>query len=570
MIKLLPLGLALCLLSQAHLRAETSVLDTAPGGGKPDTNAPSAVAPVVPPPDPGTALLSNGDLKACTQDPSWPDDWAGAKFPSTSYQTENGQPYFHLVSERPEQHIQARRVIDLPPGVTALEITARYRVIGLKRGQFPEDDARIILEFLDKVRKPIAAAPPIVFAEDASGWTTISARIAVPEKAEHLMLMPCLYRVQAGTLDVAEIQVKTLGDPEAKATVEAAAAATAKKIAGETALLEKDLAMPPISPEIHVSGNKLVTVEGKEVWLQGLNLGNFSIRPDEGHKILWSAHVAIDVWKANVIRLTVLDSFWFGRGRGTTNSNDSESYRLICDQVIKIAAAKGAYVVFDLHRYLTPDESCVTFWKDAAVRYKNNPAVLFDIINEPHDTSWEVWQKGGPVELKNKDGTKKIVQGVGMQTLIDTVRAAGAKNIIVAGGLGYAYDLTGVVKGHALDDKGGNGIMYATHFYNWHKGWEAHFMEVAAKYPLLVGECGADIDKMDFIPLDQQEDPYTWVPDAIGFIQKNHLNWTAWCFHTRATPNMLLDWDYHTPTPYWGAFVKDALNGKTYEMKKTR
>jgi endoglucanase len=31
----------------------------------------------------------------------------------------------------------------------------------------------------------------------------------------------------------------------------------------------------------------------------------------------------------------------------------------------------------------------------------------------------------------------------------------------------------------------------------------------------------------------------------------------------------ILDWQY-TPTPYWGAFVKDALSGKQFELKKMR
>jgi hypothetical protein len=32
---------------------------------------------------------------------------------------------------------------------------------------------------------------------------------------------------------------------------------------------------------------------------------------------------------------------------------------------------------------------------------------------------------------------------------------------------------------------------------------------------------------------------------------------------------VISDWQY-TPTPYWGAFVKDALAGKAFEMKKVR
>jgi hypothetical protein len=250
--------------------------------------------------------------------------------------------------------------------------------------------------------------------------------------------------------------------------------------------------------------------------------------------------------------------------------NDAQAYRLIVDNAVEMAAARGAYVVLDLHRFFTPDASCAKFWKDAAARYKNNPAVLFDIFNEPFGTPWEVWQKGGPVEVKEKDGTSRTVEGIGMQGLVDAVRATGARNIIVAGGLSWAFDLSGILKGYALDDKGGNGIMYATHFYNWHTGWSAHFMSVAAKYPVLVGETGCDIHKMDFIPAANQENPYTWAPDVIGFIQKNHLNWTAWSFHPGATPNLLLDMDKYTPTPYWGQFVKDALGGRQFKMTKER
>jgi hypothetical protein len=330
----------------------------------------------------------------------------------------------------------------------------------------------------------------------------------------------------------------------------------------QLALVAREAAMPSITPELKVSGNQLVTADGKAVWLQGLNVPMLGWAADGEHKTPFSVYIAIHDWKANAVRLPVQDKLWFGKG----NPASADAYRKLVDDSIGIAAANGAYIILDLHRFLTPDQSCVDFWKDAAARYKNNPAVLFDVFNEPHDTSWDVWRNGGSVPMK---GNKPPVQSVGMQALVDAVRGTGANNIIVAGGLGYAYDLSGVLNGFALEDKTGNGIMYATHFYNWHKGWEQHILGVAAKYPVLVGETGADIHKMPFIKADQQEDPYTWAPDAIGFIQKNHLNWTAWSFHTRATPDLILDWNY-TPTPYWGAFVKDALAGKQFDMSHMR
>ena len=541
----------------------TSPLDTAPGvNAATGTNVSSAVAPGVTAAADGTELFAKEDLQSA--------DWDKSLLPGVTWMTEGGKTFGRLVSPQPAEQVELYRVIDLPPGVTALEVSARYRTAGLKAGREPEDTARTILEILDKSSKPIRAAPPLIFSDQAADWTTITERFALPPNAVYLAVRPCLFRVAAGTLDLAAFHVVTLGVTDATRLAAQADADAVKKLADQNAILNRELALPPKTLELKTSGNKLVTAEGREVWLQGVNVPNLAVTADEDQRVLWSIHVALEDWNANVIRLPVQDSFWFGRGRGNQLSNDAQAYRETVDKAVKLAGAKGAYIVLDLHRFLTPDASCVAFWQDAAARYKNNPAVLFDIFNEPHDTSWDIWQKGGLVNVKEKGGVSRPVQGVGMQGLVDAVRGTGAKNLIVAGGLGYAFDLTGVVNGYALDDKGGNGIMYATHFYNWAKGWESHFMAVAAKYPLLVGECGADIVKMNFVPAKDQEDPYTWSPDAIGFIQKNHLNWTAWCLHTRANPNLLLDWDYYTPTPYWGAFVKDALHGTIYEMKRER
>jgi hypothetical protein len=119
-----------------------------------------------------------------------------------------------------------------------------------------------------------------------------------------------------------------------------------------------------------------------------------------------------------------------------------------------------------------------------------------------------------------------------------------------------------------LADSKGNGVMYSWHTYNWHPGW-ARVIPVAEKHPIFLGEVGADIHKMDFIPLNDQEDPYTFIPDMLGFTQKYRIHWTGWCFHPKATPCLLLDWNY-TPSPYWGVFAKEALAGKQFEMKKMR
>ncbi len=60
-----------------------------------------------------------------------------------------------------------------------------------------------------------------------------------------------------------------------------------------------------------------------------------------------------------------------------------------------------------------------------------------------------------------------------------------------------------------------------------------------------------------------------WANDMLGLIQKYKLNWTGFSFHPRCGPCVILDWNY-TPTPYWGTYVKDALAGKQFDLKRLR
>ena len=288
--------------------------------------------------------------------------------------------------------------------------------------------------------------------------------------------------------------------------------------------------------------------------------------------------VAIETWKANVIRLCVSDDRWFGSADDQKGQADAaEAYRKIVDEAVEATETRGSYLVLDLHAYRAPTERTVAFWKDAAARYKARRGVLFALLNEPHDISWQVWRDGGEVTDKPKKTDSpaenaqplKSQQTVGMQKVVEAVRSAGAKNIVIIGGLDWGYDLSGVAGEFALTEPGGNGIMYDSHVYPWKRDWAGKVLAAAKKYPLLIGEVGCEEKPMPFIPVSAHEDPYTWAPDMIGFIQANHLNWTAWSFHPGATPRVIQDWNY-TPTPFWGAFVRAALLGAKFEMRKMR
>lgn len=514
------------------------------------------------------SYLSNGDFKLARSGGGLPESWEPGEEGSVMRMVEDGRAYLRLVAEKSGQLVRVTQAVPIPAGVHGLEFRSIFRNKDVKFGKSFVCDARAQFGFTDAEGNPLKGGVDQVFDSHAQSWREISRKFLVPEGAAFLRVTLCLNRPASGTLDVAEVRLVAMEEKEAQDMAMIPVLAARKK-EEDLAEVMRLLALPPVTQEIRVTGNRLETRDGREVRLQGVNVPSLEWS-SKGENIHRSIKVAVVDWKANAIRLPVSGGYWFGRGKGKEGPNDAGAYRAMVDDAVKLAAGQGAYLILDLHYYGGPQETAVEFWKDAAARYANHPAVLFDLFNEPHGISWDLWQNGGVMELTDK-ATKQVtsVQVVGMQTLVDTVRSTGARNIIVAGGLSHALNLSGILEGHALTDASGNGIMYATHFYNWHGNWEKNFLQVSAIHPVLVGEFGADVKKMSFVPAKNQEDPYTWMPDAMGMIQKYNLNWTAFSFHPKATPVLIKDWDYE-PTPFFGVFVKEALKGKTYPLERMR
>ena len=494
---------------------------------------------------------------------------------------QNG-PYAKLVSKEPGKLVNAYKEYDVPADVEALKMSWKWEVKNLKTGEKPWFDARVLFKFKDANGKEVKNPSPVYIQKDTKGWQDRETSFLVPKEAVTFVVMPCLFQVKSGEMEMTDVTcVATSAEPLHKAAAERERQAKARYVPDEP---ENRATWPKM---VRVQGNRLVDTDGKEVWLQGVNAGGMETIPN-GDQQVKSTVVAIDQWHANCIRLPINEAHWFGTGIYSKNDG-GKSFRDACDKIVRLAANRGAYVVIALHRFRAPKAEHVEFWKDCAAHYKNHPAVLFDLFNEPHGISWEIWRDGGWVGKQGQHDEsaflsseeKKKNQGfesVGMQALVDAVRSTGAKNVVIAGGLFWANDLTGIEseaiekgekKSFRLTDTTGNGIMYAWHTYHWHKGW-GRLLPVAAKHPIFLGEVGASpLGVMNFIPDNQQEDPYTFSPDMLGFIQKLRINWTGWCFHPKAAPVMIENWDYK-PTPYWGEFAKRALAGEKFEMKRMR
>jgi hypothetical protein len=282
--------------------------------------------------------------------------------------------------------------------------------------------------------------------------------------------------------------------------------------------------------------------------------------------------VAIRDWHVNIIRLPLSQDRWFGYG--PEQNDGGRAYRALVRQIVDYCGTNRCYIILDLHwsdcnewgrnigQHSMPDTNSLVFWKDFAPVFANNPAVLYDLYNEPHDVSWDVWLNGGVITDKpnvwRARETPKTFESVGMQTLLDAVRATGAKNVVVAGGLDWAYDFSGILEGRRLSDPHGRGVIYANHCYdNKHESVDAWIskMEVAsAKLPVIVSEFGGNAGPSRMAPDDN------WLLHVMRSLDEHHWSWTAWDLHTMAKPNLISDWDY-TPTPDFGVYVKQALAG---------
>ena len=516
-----------------------------------------------PPPPPVTTLVNNPDFSVDKDGDKWPDGWG--KVDGVTWEAEGDVHFLRFHSATPGKMVLLYHRVDLPtPPPAALDIRVRVRYKDIVHGKENWNDGRVMGHFKNAAEQVVTPEPdlPAGFLGTSDGWVTVSRVIKVPRTAQFLELMPCLFQVNQGTLDLGSCQVLPASAYLLPMT---------RKIPSDTIVPAKTAVLPPV---LHVEGNQVKTADGKSVWLQGLCVDSLEWGAG-GEHIEQSIPVAIDSWKANVIRLPVKENFWFGHGPWQ-GDDGGLAYRKIVDAVIEAAANRGAYVVLDQHGFGAPQPEDVDFWRDAATRYKNHPAVLFELLNEPVNMSWKEWRDGGM--MANADllagSHDTVTPSPGMQGLLDVVRSTGAHNIVIAGGLDFSFNLTGVQQGFALTERpGGHGVIYSAHFYPWTKNWQKNVLCLADDYPLFLGEVGCpshDWKGFDWVKVEWRiPDLDQWCADMIGMIQQHHLNWTAFSFHPTCGPNVIQDWQY-TPTPYWGVFVKDALAGKQFTGKRLR
>src|SRR5207245_8882003 len=114
-------------------------------------------------------------------------------------------------------------------------------------------------------------------------------------------------------------------------------------------------------------------------------------------------------------------------------------------------------------------------------------AVVRDTSNDPPAITSDCWKHGGGAD------PVVAITDAGMQALLNAVRATGATQPIMAGGLAYANDMSQWLAFKPTDPA--NALVASIHNYNFNQCitatcWDSVYKPIAASYPVVTGELG--------------------------------------------------------------------------------
>ncbi|HWD40468.1 MAG TPA: cellulase family glycosylhydrolase [Fimbriimonas sp.] len=279
---------------------------------------------------------------------------------------------------------------------------------------------------------------------------------------------------------------------------------------------------------LHVEGSKLIE-DGREVILRGVDVPSLE-SSSEGDHVFRSCRVALEDWHANCVRLPLSQDQWFAKIPGP-KKKVADYRNQVMDTVTYVTHSDG-YVVLDLESsdagqwaknlgpHNMPDANSENFWKDVAHAYRGNPRVLFELYGPTHDVEAKTWLEGGPVT----EGDLSY-KAVGMSKLLEDVRKAGAKNVVVVRS----------VDGASLPDPSGNGVVH-----------DVRSPEENPSQPRILTALAPGAKSQ--------------ADHLFHQIKAQNLSWIAQNLRPKAEDSLITDWTYAL-TPIWGERVKRELAG---------
>jgi hypothetical protein len=262
-------------------------------------------------------------------------------------------------------------------------------------------------------------------------------------------------------------------------------------------------------------------------------------------------------WRINAVRVPLNEDCWLGVN-GIPTVWSGENYQAGVQAYVANLRHAGLKVILALMSAapgniraegsdVMPDaDHSERFWRSVAQAYRSDRGVAFDLYNEPHDVSPGCWRDGCI--------TATGWRAVGMQALVNAVRATGATNQVQVEGLAYGNDLSQWLAYRPVDPA--NNLAAGVHMYNMNSCvttacWDATIRPiVAAGFPVVTGELGENDCSSSFIAR------YMDWADTLGV---SYLAWQWGPYSCAGGPSLISSFD-GTPTPFGAGFRGHLLH----------
>jgi hypothetical protein len=314
---------------------------------------------------------------------------------------------------------------------------------------------------------------------------------------------------------------------------------------------------------LHVVGNEILNSVGKRFVPHGIDRSGteYMCVQDNGifdgpnHQTAVSAMLK---WHIDAVRVPLNEDCWLAIN-GVPPAYSGANYQNAIVKFVNLLNANGIVAILDLHwsapgsQLATGQEPMAdadhspTFWTSVAATFKRNESVIFDLYNEPEFISWSCWLNGGTASACGTSFTL-----AGMNSLVAAVRSTGATNVLMAGGVAYANDLSQWLQNKPTDPTGN--LAASWHVYNFNtcntkSCYNSTVGVVAASVPVIAGEIGENDCADGFI-------------DALmPWLDAHHSGYLGWAwnadFACSTGPSLITNYD-GTPTPF-GIGLKNHL-----------
>jgi endoglucanase len=268
---------------------------------------------------------------------------------------------------------------------------------------------------------------------------------------------------------------------------------------------------------------------------------------------------AMKSWDINAVRVPLNEDCWLGIN-GVAPAYSGAAYQSAVEAYVAKLNRAGLYVILDVHWNGSGSEQATgqrdmldashgyTLWRSIANAFRDRPAVLFDLYNEPHGLGassaeqWRCWSRG-------------CSSFAGMDGLVATIRETGARNVILLAGLSWASDDSEWLQHEPYDPA--HQLAAAFHVYREHTAcaeeacWNSTLVPLAARVPVVDDEFGEM----------QCDEPsaLAWVRSWMSYASEHGFSMLAWSWNVKegacsGVPLLIASYD-GAPTPY-GATVK--------------